>query len=195
MSLKVRKTRKRRTRSSFILFFFPPKLGGLCFRGRKLVSGNERDPTCEKKFDAEAASSQGERVKKEERRAWWWFARVRARKRGFGAVPVSGYNRLSALLPSGNFSATSRASRRLHCTTYAAEHYITENDEPRVQSPGTLASSTCVMRRAQQRVVALYTRNSRNRSTLHHHCRGIGDVLLLRFLVMRNEQIKWLPLW
>ena len=34
------------------------------------------------------------------------------------------------------------ASRRLHHTV---EHYITENDEPRVQSPGTLASLMCVM--------------------------------------------------
>lgn len=34
------------------------------------------------------------------------------------------------------------ASRRLHHTV---EHYITENDEPRVQSPDTLASLTCVM--------------------------------------------------
>lgn len=56
---------------------------------------------------------------------------------GFGARPASCLDiyRPSARLPSGNSSATSRAlSRRLH-HTYAAEHYITENDEPGVQSP------------------------------------------------------------
>lgn len=80
-----------------------------------------------------------------------------------GRSPIWVY-RPSALLSSGNSSATSRTSRRLH-HTYAAEHYITENDEPRVQSPGTLASSTCVMRRAQRAPATAdrrYTRNSRN---------------------------------
>lgn len=83
-----------------------------------------------------------------------------------GQSPIWIY-RPSALLPSGHSSATSRTSRRLH-HTYAAEHYITENDEPRVQSPGTLASSTCVMRRAQRASATAdrrYTRNSRNRNS------------------------------
>lgn len=93
---------------------------------------------------------------------------VRARKRRFGACGRSRPFGYIAPLASGHSSATSRASRRLH-HTYAAEHYITENDEPRVQSPGTLASSTCVMRRAQhaaaqQRGEQRYTRNSRNRN-------------------------------
>lgn len=68
--------------------------------------------------------------------------------------------RCAAGLPSGyiarvrfsrpaTLAPRAETSRRLH-HTYAAEHYITENDEPRVQSPGTLASSTCVMRRAQR---------------------------------------------
>lgn len=101
----------------------------------------------------------------------WLFARarVRARKRGFGArsVPSLDIYHPNTLLSSGNSSATSRTSRRLH-HTYAAEHYITENDEPRVQSPGTLASSTCVMRRAQRAAATVdrhYTRNSRNRNS------------------------------
>lgn len=97
---------------------------------------------------------------------------VRARKRGFGACgrPRQPFGYITSL-PSGNSSATrAERLRRLH-HTYAAEHYITdaENDEPRVQSPGTLASSTCVMRRAQraaaqQRGGKRYTRNSRNRN-------------------------------
>lgn len=55
------------------------------------------------------------------------------------------------------------ASRRLHHTV---EHYITENDEPRVQSPGTLASLTCVtpLPRAECNAGGHHTRNYRNRS-------------------------------
>lgn len=56
---------------------------------------------------------------------------------GFGAgrVCISWFSRPTTLAPRV-------ASRRLHHTV---EHYITENDEPRVQSPGTLASLMCVM--------------------------------------------------
>lgn len=58
-------------------------------------------------------------------------------RRGFGAarVCISCFSRPTTLAPRV-------ASRRLHHTV---EHYITENDEPRVQSPGTLASLMCVM--------------------------------------------------
>lgn len=93
--------------------------------------------------------------------------RVRVRKRGFCARPA----RLDiSPLPSGNSSATSRASRRLH-HTYAAEHYITENDEPGVQSPGTLASSTCVMRRAQRAAAnnRLYPELPKSKRTILFH--------------------------
>lgn len=79
---------------------------------------------------------------------------------GFGAgrVCISWFSRPTTLAPRV-------ASRRLHHTV---EHYITENDEPRVQSPGTLASLMCVMPLPRGECTAPATiyipRNSRNRS-------------------------------
>lgn len=79
-------------------------------------------------------------------------------RRGFGAarVCISCFSRPTTLAPRV-------ASRRLHHTV---EHYITENDEPRVQSPGTLASLMCVMPlpRGECTAPATIPRNSRNRS-------------------------------
>lgn len=148
--------------------FFLPKLGGPYFRRRKLASGNKREPgvsekvRCRGRAVAERGRPNGLEGRKEKEREEGRdddsHVCVCVRGSEDSVRSLSGYNRLSALLPSGNSSATSRASRRLHCTAYAAEHYITENDEPRVQSPGTLASSTCVMRRAQRAAASASSR-------------------------------------
>lgn len=86
---------------------------------------------------------------------------------GFEAarVCISCFSRPTTLAPRV-------ASRRLHHTV---EHYITENDEPRVQSPGTLASLMCVMPlpRGECTALTIYPGTPEIEPTL---CRGYSFV-------------------
>lgn len=104
---------------------------------------------------------------------------------GFGAgrVCISWFSRPTTLAPRV-------ASRRLHHTV---EHYITENDEPRVQSPGTLASLMCVMPLPRGECTAPATiyipRNSRNRSHFVALLCALPSFLLPR--MHESWQIPW----